>query len=91
MVGSSTTYYFELSMFYVAIPQHNPLSLYTQLVGPSIANLDFHFPWYNLWMVSKGSNIFMVMALGPCVNWLSCGFSCHHIQVITNNYPLMNM
>jgi hypothetical protein len=30
---------------YVAVPQHGPLSLYTKLKDPSIANLDFYFSW----------------------------------------------
>jgi hypothetical protein len=29
---------------YVAVPKHDPLSLYTKLEGPSIANLDFYCP-----------------------------------------------
>jgi hypothetical protein len=39
---------------YVVVPQHGPLSLYTKLEGPSIAELDSYLPQYRLWMICKG-------------------------------------
>ena len=53
--------YFRLSIKYVAISQHGPLSLYTNLKDPSTALLDLTIPWDGLWM------IFLVMALASYV------------------------
>ena len=44
MVGTRT-------QTYIAIPQPNPLSLYTKLEGPSIAKLYCNFPQYGLLMI----------------------------------------
>ena len=47
----------------VVVPQHEPLSFYTKLEGPSVAKLELCFPWYGLWMTLKGPWIFMVTTL----------------------------
>ena len=43
IVGFQTTYYFELFVKHVLVPQHCPLSLYTELKGPLIEKLSFYF------------------------------------------------
>ena len=62
---------FGLSIKYVAVPQHGPLSLYTKLEGPSITNLVFFFVSNGMAFgyFSRALNFFMVMALGLFVKW----------------------
>ena len=45
-IDIGTTFFFppKASTKYVKVPQHGPTSLYTKLEGPSMANLDLHFP-----------------------------------------------
>ncbi len=52
---------------YVATPQHGPVALHTRLHGHQLIKMDFYVPWYGLWIIYKGPQIFMVMTIGLCV------------------------
>lgn len=53
---------------HMLVPQHDPLSLYTNLEGPSIPNLVLYFLWYNLPDdFSRALRVSMITALDLCL------------------------
>lgn len=52
-IDIKTTYDLGVLIQYVVIPQYGPLSQHVELEGPSIVKLDFFFPRYSLWILSR--------------------------------------
>lgn len=68
-IDIAITYYYYVFIEYVVVPQYGPLSHYNKLEGSSITQLEFYFPWYNLWMLLKSPSFVMVTVVHPCVKW----------------------